>query len=131
MKGAAAGNPQQAENAARMIFADAYQKGYQEKRYAYAITGMTAAKELPGLSEAMTSQLNFWHGFSVYQQAFAEQEPQTLASAQATLPRFHAAIALLNQSGDYPASVSVNLAQLLDNANTYVEIQDAIIKRGR
>jgi hypothetical protein len=41
------------------------------------------------------------------------------------------AIALLNQSGDYPASVSVNLAQLLDNANTYVEIQDAIIKRGR
>jgi tetratricopeptide (TPR) repeat protein len=131
LKGAAAGNPQQAENAARMVFADAYQKGYQEKRYAYAITGMTAAKELPGLSEAMTSQLNFWHGFSVYQQAFAEQEPQTLASAQATLPRFHAAIALLNQSGDYPASVSVNLAQLLDNANTYVEIQDAIIKRGR
>ena len=37
---------------------------------------------------------------------------------------------LLRESGDYPASVSVNLAQLLENATTYVEIQEAIIKRG-
>ncbi len=131
LKQAAAGNPQRAEQAARLIFADSYQKGYQAKRYGYAITGLSAAKELPGLSDAMTNQLNFWHGFSVYQQAFQEQEPQTLATAQSTLPKFRRAIELLNQSGDYPSSVNVNLAQLLDNANTYVEIQEAIIKRGR
>ena len=79
----------------------------------------------------MTNQLNFWHGFSVYQQAFIDQGPSTLASAQATLPKFQQSIALLNQSGAYPASVNVNLGQLIENANVYVEIQEAIIKRGR
>jgi tetratricopeptide (TPR) repeat protein len=128
---AAAGNPRQAEQAARMIFAEAYQNGYQKDDFEYSILGMSAAKELPNLSEAMVSQLNFWHGFSIYQTAVREQVPQTLATAQASLPNFNRAVALLRQSGDYPASVNVNLAQLLDNASTYIEIQDAIIKRGR
>ena len=93
--------------------------------------GMSAAKRLPNLSEAMVSQLNFWHGYSVYQIAVQEQEPQTLASAQSSLPKFNEAISLLQQSGDYPSSVNVNLAQLLENAQTYIDIQDAIIRRGR
>jgi hypothetical protein len=131
LKEAVADDPARAEQVARMIFADAYQKGYQEKNYQYAIAGMAAAKELPDLGEAMVSQLNFWHGFSVYQAAVLEQAPQTLPTAQATLPQFQAAINLFNQSGAYPASVNVNLSELLANANTYVEIQDAIIKRGR
>jgi tetratricopeptide (TPR) repeat protein len=131
LKEAAAADPQRAEQAARMIFADAYQKGYQEKNYPYAITGMSAAKELPDLSEEMVSQLNFWHGFSVYQAAVLQQAPATLATAEATLPRFRSALALLNQAGAYPASVGVNLTELVANVNTYVEIQEAIIKRGR
>lgn len=130
LKEAAAADPERAEQAARMIFADAYQKGYQEKKYPYAITGMSAAKELPDLSEEMLSQLNFWHGFSVYQAAVQQQAPTTLATAKATLPLFRSALALLNQAGAYPASVGVNLAELVTNVNTYVEIQDAIIKRG-
>ena len=128
---AAAGNPQQAEQAARMIFAEAYQNGYQKDDFEYSIMGMSAAKELPGLGEEIISQLNFWHGFSIYQTAVKEQVPQTLQTAQSSLPKFNQAVALLRQSGGYPASVSVDLAQLLENAATYVEIQDAIIKRGR
>ncbi len=131
LSGAAEGNPQQAEQAARMIFAEAYQNGYQKDDFQYSIRGMTAAKELPNLSVEMTSQLNFWHGFSIYQIAVAEQEAQTLATAQSSLPKFQQAAQLLQQSGDYPASVNVNLAQLLENTNTYIEIQEAIIKRGR
>ena len=128
---AAAGNQEQADQAARMIFAEAYQNGYQQDDFAYSIRGMTAAKELPGLSQELIDQLNFWHGFSIYQTAVQEQEPQSLQSAQSSLPKFREAMGLLQQSGDYPASVNVNLAQLLENANTYVEIQEAIIKRGR
>ncbi len=131
LKEAAVDNPQRAEQAARLLFADAYQKGYQQKNYRYAIEGMAGAKELPNVSEAMVSQLNFWHGFSVYQAAVVEQAPQTLATAEATLLKFRTAIGLFNQSGAYPASVNVNLGELLANANTYVEIQDAIVKRGR
>jgi len=128
---AAANDPQRAEAAARMIFAEAYQNGNQKDNYTYAAQGMAAAKRLPNLSPAMTNQLNFWHGYSIYQLAVKEQEPQTLQTAQSSLPKFNQAVQLLNQAGDYPASVNVNLQQLLENAQTYIEIQDAIIKRGR
>ena len=83
------------------------------------------------LSDEMMGQLNFWHGFSIYKIAMEEQVPQTLQTAEASLPQFRTAMGLLQASGDYPASVNVNLAQLLENATTYVEIQEAIIKRGR
>ena len=130
LKEAAAGNPEQAEQAARLIFADAYSNGYQQDRFSYAITGFRAAKELPAISQSMTNQLNFWHAFSLYRAAIAQQEPQTLETANATLPRFNEAMRLFQNSGDYPASVNVNLQQLMDNTNTYIEIQDAIIRRG-
>jgi tetratricopeptide (TPR) repeat protein len=131
LREAAAGNPEQAEQAARLVFADAYSNGYQQDRFQYAITGFQAAKELPGISQGMRNQLNFWHAFSLYQSAVREQEPQTLATAQATMPKFQEAMRLFQQSGDYPSSVNVNLQQLMDNTNTYIEIQDAIIRRGR
>jgi tetratricopeptide (TPR) repeat protein len=127
---AAAGNPQQAEQAGRLIFNEAYTNGYQKDNYAYAIEGMAAAKQLPDLPQPLINQLNFWHGFALYQQAVKEQEPQTLQSAQTTLPKFQEAQRLLQNSGDYPSTVNVNLQQLLGNANTYIEIHDAIIKRG-
>jgi len=131
LSSAAANDPARAKQAASMIFAEAYQNGYQKNDYAYSISGMSAAKQLPNLDEEMTNQLNFWHGFSIYQMAVAEQEPNTLGTAQSSLPKFNQAVELLRASGGYPASVNVNLQQLLDNAATYIEIQDAIIKRGR
>jgi tetratricopeptide (TPR) repeat protein len=129
----AADNPQQAEQAARMIFAEAYQNGTggPSEDYDYTIRGMIAAKGLPNLTEAMTAQLNFWHGYSIYKMAVDQQEPQTIGSAQSSLPKFNEAVGLLRLAGDYPASVSVDLPLMLENAATYIEIQDAIIRRGR
>ncbi len=131
LRQAAAGNPEQAEQAARLVFNDAYSNGYQKNRFQYAITGFRAAKELPGISQSMINQLNFWHAFSVYKAAIAAQQPQTLETATATLPRFQEAMRLFQNSGDYPSSVNVDLGQLMDNTNTYIEIQEAIVKRGR
>jgi tetratricopeptide (TPR) repeat protein len=128
---AAANNPQQAQQAAQMIFADAYQNGVEKDDYGYTASATEAAKRLPNLSDAMMNQLNFWHGYSIYKDAVEEQTPSTLETANATLPRFNAALGLLNQSGDYAESVGVNLPQLIENAGTYIEIQEAIIKRGR
>jgi hypothetical protein len=91
---------------------------------------MTAAKELPGISDEMRHQLNFWHGYSVYRLAVVEQGPNTLETAQSTLAKFQSAMALLRETGQYPGSVSVDLQELLGNVTTYVEIQEAIIKRG-
>ena len=127
---ASAGDSQKAEQAARLIFNEAYQNGYNEDRFDYAIEGLTAAKRLPGLGTAMMNQLNFWHGFSLYQSAIREQQPSTVPTAQATLPKFQEALQLLQQAGDYPATVNVNMTELLAGVNTYIEIQEAIIRRG-
>ena len=127
----AAGDPQQAETAARMIFADAYQNGVQKERYDYASANLAAAKQLPNLSQSMRQQLNFWQGYAIFQGAVKAQAPQTLESARNTLPKFQQALQLFQQSGTYPSTVNVNIDQLMTNANTYIEIQEAIIKRGR
>ena len=98
LSGVAENNPAQAEQAARMIFAEAYQKGIEPDNYAYAIESLEAAKRLPNLAPAMNNQLNFWHGYSLYQMAVAEQEPQTLGTANSSLPKFNQAVGLLQQS---------------------------------
>jgi tetratricopeptide (TPR) repeat protein len=132
LRDAVAGNSDQADMAARLIFADAYSNGVQKERYAHAITGITAAKQLPNLSSAMMSQLNFWHAYALYTGGVKDQQPQTLQTAQATLPRFQEAIRLFGQAKEYADSQpSITLSQFLTNTQTYVEIQEAIIKRGR
>jgi len=131
LSGVAAEDPQQAETAARLIFADAYANGVQKERYDYASTNIGAAKQLPNLSAAMKNQLNFWQGYAIFQGAVKAQQAQTLETARTTLPKFQQALQLFQQSGDYPRTVNVNINQLMTNANTYIEIQEAIIKRGR
>ncbi len=131
LKNVATADPQQAESAARMIFADAYAKGVQKNNYGYAIKLIGAAKQMPNLGTAMKQQLNFWHGYSLYQEALNEQKPATVATAKSTLPKFQQALSLLQQVGDYPKTVNVNMEQFLTGVNTYIEIQEAIIKRGR
>lgn len=124
-------NPAQADQAGRMVFADAYQKGYQADDYAYAIRGFTAAKQIPGLSEGLTRQLNFWHGFSLYSVTFPQADAQTLASAQATLPQFQEVLRLLADTREYTAANNINLDQILGAAQQYIDIAEAIIERGR
>jgi tetratricopeptide (TPR) repeat protein len=131
LKTSAAMGQKQADQAAQMIFVDAYTNGVQKSRYDYAAKGLDAAKSLSNLSAAMQHQLTFWQAYSLYQGAISDQKPQTLKSAKATLPRFEQALELLKHVGDYPKSVKVDLKQLVDNLGTYVDIQKAIIKRGR
>ena len=128
---AVAGNPEQAEMAARMVFADSYSNGVQKEQFDYAIVGIVAAKNLPGLSSMMMSQLNFWHGYSLYTRCVQEQQPQTVETARATLPCFQEAMGLFEQAEEYAASQpSITLTQFLDGTSTYIEIQEAIIRRG-
>ncbi len=131
LKASASVSPQDAERAAKMVFADAYTNGIQKDKYDYAAKGFEAAKQLPNLGDDMQHQLNFWQAYAIYTGAMAEQKPQTVATAKATLPKFQEAAALLKSVGDYPKKVNVDLKQMTDNVNTYIDIQQAIIKRGR
>jgi tetratricopeptide (TPR) repeat protein len=124
-------NPAQADQAGRMVFVDAYQKGYRAEDYQYAIRGLTAAKRIPGLSEGLTRELNFWHGLSVYTRTLPLADPQTLASAQQTLPGFQEALRLLTGTGEYARANDINLQQFLDASTQWIEISEMIIARGR
>ena len=122
-------NPSQADQAARMIFADSYQNGYQKDDFAYAIRGFTAAKQLPGISDGLMRQLNFWHGFSVYSRTLPLAEEQTLAAARNSLPGFQEALRLLQGTEEYTRSANINLQQILDATQQYIDIQEALIQR--
>jgi len=126
LKASAAEDPERADQAAKLIFADGYQKGIQKNDYGYAVRVFSAAKALPNLKPEMSNQLNFWHGYALFQGAVREQEGQTLQTAQSTLPKFQEALRLFGQVGNYPRSVNVDIAQLQGNTQTYIEIQEAI-----
>ncbi len=130
LRARAAGSREDADRAAQMIFGDAYNNGVRKERYGYGIQGLAAALDLPNLSAGMRHQLTFWQAYAIYQSAIAEQKPQSLATAKATLPKFRRVLELLKNVGDYPANVKVDLNQMITNCNQYVDIQQAIIKRG-
>jgi tetratricopeptide (TPR) repeat protein len=118
---------------ARIIFGDAHSKGINppQKNYPYALAGIEAAKEFE-VNPETKSMLDFWHGYTLFQMGIATQEPQTLESARRSLPMFQRALQLFEGGRQYALTqTSINLGQFLQAANTYIEIQDAIIKRGR
>jgi tetratricopeptide (TPR) repeat protein len=123
-------NPAQADQAGRILFADAYTNGYQKEDYDYAIRGFNAAKQLPGLSDNLTRQLNFWHGFSLYSDTFPDADAQTLESANATQPKFQEVMRLLADTRPYAQANNINLDQILTATQQYIDINDALIRRG-
>jgi tetratricopeptide (TPR) repeat protein len=119
-----------ADNAATMIFNEGYTNGFQRNNWDYSIRAMTAAKQLPNVSSRMREQLNFWHGLSIFQKTTPLAQAQNLAAANASLPGFKEAQTLLSQAGSYPASVNVDMATTMQALATFIEIQEAIIRRG-
>jgi hypothetical protein len=124
-------SPEEAAEAARLIFNQAHTFGQQRRDFDYAIRGFAAGKRLVDMGDPMYEQLSFWHGFAVYGAAVEAQAAQTLASAQAALPMFEEALDLFAEAGSYPSTVNLNMAQLVDATTTFIEIQNAVIRRGR
>ena len=123
---------QSGDAVADLVFANAYQNGVQPNDWNYAIRVLRLAREFE-VSDLTGQKLNFWLGYSLFQQARAQQEPQTLETAQSTLPRFQEALRMIQTCGDYAQrnNLESNRQELLTATNTYIEIQDAIIRRGR
>jgi predicted Zn-dependent protease len=129
LKSLATNDPSQADAAGRMILADAYAKGVQAKRWSLAESALSGAREIPNMSAGMKQQIDFWLGWSIFQDAVEKQEARTLETARATLPRFQRAQQLLESGGEY-ARKTVDMTQLSENLKTFIDIQESIIKRG-
>ena len=130
LRSVAATEPARADEAARLVLADAHANGVRQDEYEYATRWIVVAKSFANVTEPTLHQLNFWHAYSVLQTAVAEQEPRTLETARSTLPKFQEVLALLDDVGEYPATVSVSLQNMRSNVDVYIEIQEAIIRRG-
>lgn len=123
-------SPEAAQSTARDIFSQAYQ-GQEMGNWAFAVRGYSAAQRLPNLNQAMRNQLAFWHGYALFQQAIQDQAPQTVATAQAALPKLQEARQLLASSGGYATTIDVPLDELQKSIATYIGIQQAILRGGR
>ena len=117
-----------ANQVARIVFGDAVNRGVRQENWPYAIRGLTAAKSFQ-VDAATRSEFEFWHGWSLYHQGMALQQPQTLESARAALPVFEQARDLFNAGRAAASRSGVNIQQLLDAVNQYIEIQEVIIRR--
>jgi tetratricopeptide (TPR) repeat protein len=124
-------NEQSADMLAGLLFGKAYSDGVQTTDWAFAISLLERTKREFEVSGSMSSQLNFWHGWSLYNHGLSLQEPSTVDSARRSLPVFQQALQLFEAGRAYAATVeSINLTEILTAAQTYVDIQDAIIRRG-
>lgn len=120
-----------ADEAARLVLNEGYLNGYEAQDFEYAVSLISAAATFPNLSEGMARQLGFWHGHSLFRATISEQQPRTLASAEATLPKFQEALRLVQASGDYASTVGMDLeSEVVQPILAYIDIQEAIIRRG-
>ena len=116
--------------AGRIVYGDAANNGIRQENWAYAIRGIRAAKTF-NVSSATRSELDFWHGWAIYHQAIPMEAPQNAESANQTKPMFEQAKQLFTSGRSYAATAGVNVQQIMDAVDTYIEIQTVLIRRGR
>lgn len=143
---------QTADQVAMILFGAGYQQGVavaqrlddeggsaQEigDRWDYAVRLFTLARGFEDqLSENVSGQIDFWYAWAYYNQVVALAAPETLASAELTLPKFQEVRQILAQEnvGVYvqtSASLTGHRTTVRDAAEQYIAVQEALIKRGR
>lgn len=126
-------NEIESEAAGMTIFAIGVNDKFQKGKQLEAIPYFELAKQFvtKPYSKAL---VNFFHGLVLYYRGMEVGKPETLASARESLPIFQKALELFKQSGAYGEASPNNAKSLQDHLSatqTYIEIQEAIIKRGR
>ncbi len=121
---------QSADAIANTLFSNAHSEGVRRDNYQYAIRLIQEAKRFDVSSE-VREQLDFWHAYSLMQRGIRIQEPETANSARQALPLFREARQLFNRAATYARENGYNVGQMIDATEQYIEIQEALIERGR
>ena len=120
------------DQAGDMIFSRAYAVYVQptQKNYPRFIELIRLAKNF-NVSTQAKETYDFWHAFSLYSRGIQLQPvPETVDSANRTLPMFQEALALFQRGKGYAdRTASINFQQFMDATGTYIEIQEAVIAR--
>ncbi len=132
---------QSADVIANLLFSVAVGKGIQPregpKDYDFALRMIDMARTFePGLSEMVIGRLDFYKAFCIYLVAEKQSAPENIESARLTLPRFQEVqqlLALPHVAGwvrTSQAATQKSFQDMRDGVVQYIEIQQAIIKRG-
>lgn len=124
---------QSADNIAMILLAAGHSGGVSKKEWPYALQMIEMAKVFTEVSEGTAGTLDFWHAFVLYNQALEQEKPQTLQTAQASLPKFQEAARLfaLGRVAAYAdTQPTINIQVFRDATQQYIEIQTMIIQRG-
>lgn len=132
---------QSADVMANLLFRAAVSKGIQPrdgpKDYDYALRVIDMARTFePGLSQMVLGRLDFYKAFCIYLVAEKQSAPENLESARLTLPRFQEVrelLALPHVSGwvrTSQAATQKSFQDMRSGVIQYIEIQEALIKRG-
>lgn len=121
----------QATNAFNIIFGNAYNQKFQRGQLNAAYDLLEAAGPL-AVTEKDRLTRNFWRGYIRFEQAKAAHEPMTAASAARAKPLFEQALELFRAARGYEQyHASANVPDLIENTQRFIQIEEALIKRGR
>lgn len=114
-----------------IIFGHAYRDKFQKGQLDAAYRLLDEAGPLAVKDEDKLTR-NFWRGYILYQQAQQVHEPMTAESARRAKPMFERALALFQAARGYEKiHASADVPKLIDATQRFIEIEDALIKRGR
>jgi len=133
---AVASGEQDGDRIANIMFGSGHTEGVQPQNWSKAVSLFSQATDFADDAEIKT-KVRFWHGYSLLKQGQAiAGDQQTLEIAERTRSMFAQAQQLLTSSASYASQqgAPVNAAQvqnLVSAATQYLDMMDAIIKRGR
>jgi tetratricopeptide (TPR) repeat protein len=104
-----------------------YNEHARNNRHEQAITYYEIAARF---AQERRPMVNFFHGYSLLKIGERQQEPGTRQSAERSLPTFQRAKQLLEAARGYQEQEALR-QQLLADTNTFIEIQELLIRRGR
>ncbi|HEY8469345.1 MAG TPA: tetratricopeptide repeat protein [Longimicrobiales bacterium] len=115
-----------ARNVLNYGYTEKFQKG--DRRGALPYMELVRELNTTPITRGLASYLA---GFALLEMGIAAQEPQTAESARAALPLFQKALQYFEDARPYAEANNVDLTGPISNARDYIEIQEALIKRGR
>ena len=113
------------------MFSNAYTEKFQRGRLNEAYSLLDQAGDLAQTDEDRLTR-NFWRGYILFQQAQQAHEPMTAESARRAKPMFERALELFQAAQGYERiHASADVPKLIDAAQRFIEIEEALIRRGR
>jgi tetratricopeptide (TPR) repeat protein len=131
LRGAVDSGELESTDAFRIMFRHAHQDKFRAGQLNDAFTVLEQAGPLATAANDRLAR-NFWMGYFLFEQGRRAQEPQNAESARRAKPMFERALQLFQAAQGYERiEPSANVPALIDNARQFIEIQDALIRRGR